>query len=234
MTETTPKRPVGRPRSIDRDKIVRAANEIGAERLTMRAVAQHLGVTTQALYNHIGGRRELMALLANDYGDVFDIPLHDAADWRELLMGFARALRQRLLDRPGTAASVTTRGPTSPDAVLFVDRFLGAMRRELGVDEQVALLAYRSVLELVIGSVQRAELEANDPDNDRAHRALFYEALTNTEPQRLEHLAFIAAGWGRYPSATLFEYTLTCLVDGIAANAEWLASHEAEVAAGHN
>ena len=79
MGEAGQRRAIGRPRSIDRDKIVAAANEIGVERLTMRAVAEHLGVTTQALYNHIGGRRELLALLANDYGDTFDLPADDSA-----------------------------------------------------------------------------------------------------------------------------------------------------------
>src|SRR5215210_3617755 len=105
----------------------------------MRAVAEHLGVTTQALYNHIGGRRELLALLANDYGDAFDFPPDSESDWRPWLSAFARSLRARLLARPGTAASVATRGPTSASAVRFVDHTIARMRVD-GFEEQEALL----------------------------------------------------------------------------------------------
>jgi AcrR family transcriptional regulator len=222
------RRPIGRPRSIDRDKIVAAANEIGVERLTMRAVAEHLGVTTQALYNHIGGRRELLALLANDYGDAFDLPTDGGESWQSWLLAFAGSLRARLLARPGTVVSVATRGPTSPAAVRFVDRTISKMR-EAGFEEQEALLAYKAVLELVVGGVQRQEQRQADPDRDHAHRALFYEALTVSEPDELPNLAFIAAGWSRRDPEELFRYSLGCLLAGIDAQRGWLGRARAEV-----
>lgn len=225
------KRSIGRPRSIDRDKIVAAANLIGVEHLTMRAVAEQLGVTTQALYNHIGGRRELLALLANDYGDVFDCPdKNDDLPWSEWLDGFARSLRRRLLARAGTAAAVATRGPTSTAAVRFVDRTVAKMRLA-GFDEAEALLAYKSILELVVGMVQRQEAGEADPDRDHAHRTLFYEALANSDPDALPNLAFIAAGWNRRDPDELFEYSLISLLAGIQANQGWLARSHNQLAA---
>ena len=227
MGEAAQRRAIGRPRSIDRDKIVAAANEIGLERLTMRAVAEQLGVTTQALYNHIGGRRELLALLANDYGDAFDLPADESDGWQSWLAGFARSLRARLLARPGTVVSVTTRGPTSPAAVRFVDRTISKMGED-GFDEQEALLAYRCVLELVVGGVQRQELRDADPERDQAHRALFYEALAASDPDDLPNLAFIAAGWSRRNPDELFEYSLGCLLAGIEADRGWLSRRRSQ------
>lgn len=220
VQETTPRRPSGRPRLIDRDKIVRAASEIGADRLTMRAVAEHLGVTTQALYNHIGGRRELMALLANDYGDIFDIDISDEASWQETLTAFARSLRQRLHDRPGTAAGVATRGPISTASIRFVDRLMTRMTKA-GFSEAEALLSYRSVIELVVGSVQRRELLDADPSREQANRLLFYEALAESDPDSLPNLAHIAAGWNRRDPDELFEYSLSTLVAGIGTERDW-------------
>lgn len=231
MGEAVQRRAIGRPRSIDRDKIVAAANEIGVERLTMRAVAEHLGVTTQALYNHIGGRRELLALLANDYGDAFELPADDTEGWQAWLAVFARSLRARLLARPGTVLSVTTRGPTSPAALRFVDRTISKMGGA-GFDPQEALLAYKAVLELVVGAVQRQELRDSDPDRDQAHRSLFYEALTASEPDDLPNLAFIAAGWNRRNPDELFDHSLDCLLAGIEAERGWLARHRAVTQAG--
>jgi AcrR family transcriptional regulator len=227
VSDGAPRRGIGRPRSIDRDKIVAAATEIGIERLTMRAVAEHLGVTTQALYNHIGGRRELLALLANDYGDAFEFSADPASSWQDWLVAFARSLRTRLLARPGTAASVATRGPTSPAAVRFVDHTIAKMSTD-GFDEQEALLAYKAVLELVVGMVQRQETRDADPERDQAHRALFYEALTASEPDELGNLAFIAAGWNRRNPDELFEYSLACLLDGIAQQRGWLLRSRVE------
>jgi AcrR family transcriptional regulator len=229
LGDATQRRAIGRPRSIDRDKIVAAATEIGVERLTMRAVAEHLGVTTQALYNHIGGRRELLALLANDYGDAFDFPPEGEADWRPWLSAFARSLRSRLLTRPGTAASVATRGPTSAAAVRFVDQTIARMRRD-GFEEQEALLAYKAVLELVVGMAQRQEQRDADPEREQAHRSLFYEALTDSEPDELPNLAFIAAGWNRRDPDELFEYSLACVVAGIAGERGWLGRARGEIA----
>jgi AcrR family transcriptional regulator len=229
--EAGQRRAIGRPRSIDRDKIVAAANEIGIERLTMRAVAESLGVTTQALYNHIGGRRELLTLLANDYGDAFDLPGDGSGDWQAWLAGFGHSLRARLLARPGTAASVTTRGPTSAAAVRFVDRTISKMG-QAGFDEQEALLAYRSVLELVVFGVQREELRSSDPARDQAQRGLFYEALTACDPDDLPNLAFIAAGWSRRNTDEMFDFSLGCLLAGIDADRGWLARRRAAQRAG--
>ena len=44
--------------------IVAAAHELGLERLTLRAVADHLGVSISALYHHVSSKEDLMRLAA--------------------------------------------------------------------------------------------------------------------------------------------------------------------------
>lgn len=224
MSDARPRRSIGRPRSIDRDKIIAAANEIGLDNLTMRAVAEHLGVTTQALYNHIGGRRELVALMANDYGESFELPAESITDWKLWFSEFARSMRRLLLDRPGMAASLSTRGPTSPNALMFVDRAISQMSAA-GFEEREAVMVYKIVVELVIGAVQRQEARDADPTQEQAQSALFYEALANSNPDDLPNLAHIAVGWNRRDAEESFEYTLTCLLAGIEAEQGWLGRH---------
>ncbi len=220
MGQETSRRGIGRPRSIDRDKIIAAANHIGIEHLTMRAIAEHLGVTTQALYNHIGGRRELLTLMANDYGDLIELDPDDFPSWPDWLRSFAHSLTAHLAERPGLAGSVVTRGPTSPAALRFVDATITKMAAD-GFDEQAALRAYRAVLELVVGWVQRNEARSGEGANDQAHRTMFYEAVSRSDLDQLPHLAHIAAGWSRGDDE-LFRYLVEALVAGIAAvgNAE--------------
>src|SRR5258708_11524452 len=58
-------KPRGRPRQIDRERIVEAALDVGLESLTMRAVAERLGVHPSALNYHVSGRGELRRAVAS-------------------------------------------------------------------------------------------------------------------------------------------------------------------------
>ena len=62
--EPAPKRP-----SIDRERLVRAAlallDAAGFDALTMRRLAERLGVQAASLYNHVRDKHELLALLAD-------------------------------------------------------------------------------------------------------------------------------------------------------------------------
>src|ERR687884_2149592 len=62
--EPAPKRP-----SIDREQLVREAlallDAAGFDGLTMRRLAERLGVQAASLYNHVRDKHELLALLAD-------------------------------------------------------------------------------------------------------------------------------------------------------------------------
>lgn len=213
MHEEGSRRGIGRPRSIDREKIIAAAHLIGATNLTMRAIADHLGVTTQALYNHIGGRRELLTLMANDHHDLFSVDAEEES-WQRILVAFGLRMRDHLARHPGLAAAVVTRGPTSPTALQFLDHAVGLMAAE-GFDEQDALRGFRSVLEMAVCWAVRDEHRVSDPGDDQMHRSLFYDAVSRSEIDSLRYLAQIAAGWNRRDDG-LFEYALDALVSGLA------------------
>ena len=70
MTGAAPAAPdrrprVGRPPRISRAMIAEAAHELGLEGLTLKAVADHLGVSIAALYHHVSGKDDLMRLAAS-------------------------------------------------------------------------------------------------------------------------------------------------------------------------
>lgn len=204
MTELTERRGIGRPRSIDRDKIVAAAQRLGVENLTMRAVAEELGVTTQALYNHIGGRRELLVLLANDYSELFELDDEaDPSDWRAWLTTFASGLRRHLRTQPGLAASVVTQGPTTPAALRFAERAVDTLG-EAGFSPADALRAYRIVLEYVVGWSQRHD-RGTGPD----HGVVRLAEGDGTS----RHWPHIAGAWA-VDNDELFDFGLRCLLDG--------------------
>ena len=55
-------RTVGRPRRLSTEQVLQAGLDIGLERLTMSAVARHLGVRITVLYGYVSNRDELVRL----------------------------------------------------------------------------------------------------------------------------------------------------------------------------
>jgi AcrR family transcriptional regulator len=91
------------------DAAIDVLGEVGAERLTMEAVAKRADAATRTLYNHFPSRDELIAAaldrLLREYRDVFDMQPPGQGDPAERLRSFARLLYD-IFARQG--ASITT------------------------------------------------------------------------------------------------------------------------------
>ena len=64
--EQTRRNKVGRPARIDQMMIADAALEIGLEDVTMKAVAERLGMSVTGLYHHVAGRASWSAWRRSD------------------------------------------------------------------------------------------------------------------------------------------------------------------------
>lgn len=78
----------------------------------MQGIAEHLGVTTPALYSHVGGRDEVLALVnaallrrMTDFASTAD-------HWRDWLADFAAEVRHHLVPS-ASALMVDLRGPAT-------------------------------------------------------------------------------------------------------------------------
>jgi AcrR family transcriptional regulator len=143
---------------LSREIIARAAldvvDEHGPDGLTMRALADRLGVKAASLYNHVAGKDELLDALADLVNAEIDHgPLRTAtaADWREGVAEYARGYRGVFLRHPNTIALLARRRVEAERQLLGYDALLAALRRAglLPADaaEAAAALDY-----LVLGS----------------------------------------------------------------------------------
>src|SRR5258706_15464399 len=85
---------------LDREQVVRAAllllDEVGLDELTMRRLAERLGVKAASLYRHVRNKDELLALLGDEISS--EIPFARAAgSWRNQLTEMAWNVRRGLL-----------------------------------------------------------------------------------------------------------------------------------------
>jgi TetR/AcrR family tetracycline transcriptional repressor len=89
---------------LSRDKLIAAAIELidegGADALTMRALADAVGVTSMALYNHFSSKRDLLAAVAEHIISAAQFNSKHA-DWREQIRHCFEVLRDLCLQHPG-------------------------------------------------------------------------------------------------------------------------------------
>lgn len=112
-----------------REEILDAAQAIADERglqgLSMRAVAQAVGLTPMALYPHVKDKAGLLdALVGRMLGVLYEAApglSAPAADWRERLRLFARTARALSLGHSWAAGLLFSRPAVTPDAVRTVD-----------------------------------------------------------------------------------------------------------------
>jgi TetR/AcrR family tetracycline transcriptional repressor len=89
---------------LSRDKLIAAAIELiddrGADALTMRALADAVGVTPMALYNHVSSKRDLLASVAEHIIGAAQFS-SEHADWRKQIRHCFEVLRDLCLRHPG-------------------------------------------------------------------------------------------------------------------------------------
>ena len=200
--------------AVTRDGIVAAGLELldegGLEGLTLRRLAERLGIRAPTLYWHVRDKRELLDLMVSVIMD------ETLADWREphpgqpwwdWLAGRARALRAGLLAHRDGALMLAGNRPVQP-ALPGIERQLAALS-EAGFKPPEALLALLALNAYVIGEALDSQGERGRPDPvaDEADGAglgedfpLISEAVGGLEAfgssdQRFEHgLALMITG----------------------------------------
>jgi AcrR family transcriptional regulator len=90
-------RKVGRPPRISRSDIAAAVLEIGLADSSMKAVADHLGVSVPGLYHHVRNRRELLMLAAERRFSGLTLPEDHGQHWATWLREWARYSRSSLM-----------------------------------------------------------------------------------------------------------------------------------------
>jgi TetR/AcrR family tetracycline transcriptional repressor len=121
------------------------ADADGLEALTIRRLAQQLGVTPMALYWHFRSKEELLAGVAAQIWSEISTDVDPAARWSQQLRGLLESLIQVLRDHP-SASQLLLMGEKNNDASLrAIEVTLDVLRRG-GFDPTAASEIARSTL----------------------------------------------------------------------------------------
>ncbi|UDY35242.1 TetR/AcrR family transcriptional regulator [Dermatobacter hominis] len=214
VVDTAPRRKRG---SLTPDEVVAEAGalieESGVDALTMRRLAERLGVNPMTLYLRFENRDELVgALVASRLQQVLVDPdavrPPAAAPVEDQMVAWARSVRDALVGL-GPLMSQVRDGRHMGGAVLdLTERGLAAVKAA-GLDDEVAVAAFRSLFWHAVGfAVLRPSLWAHAP-----------ELLEGVELDAATHpnLARLAGELGAFDPDELFERTTRALVAGLVA-----------------
>lgn len=124
------------------------ADKRGLDGVSMRTVAEHVGVTPMALYRHFDSKRALLDGMVERL--VMSLPERATGTWDERLIALAHAYRGVAQRHPWSAQLLFSRPSVTPGAVR-VTEFIYAAIREAGVPEPQVGRLERLVTTFVIG-----------------------------------------------------------------------------------
>ncbi|MFJ6070878.1 TetR/AcrR family transcriptional regulator C-terminal domain-containing protein [Streptomyces sp. NPDC093065] len=209
----------GRPARLDRARTIQTAldllNESGLDALTMRRLADALGVQAGALYRYFATKQDLLTAMAERMvGGVADAagPTGDG-DWGERAARLARALRTALLAHRDGARVFAGTHSTGPNTLGFSESLVGVLR-EAGFDDGEAARALYAVANFTVGHTLEEQAAHPPADGEPAHAGILHEAVAaGTYP----HLAATLPVLTSTDFATHFEFGLRLLLDGLRA-----------------
>jgi len=131
------------------DAAMAIADEDGLDRVSMRTVAEQVGVTPMALYRHFEGKTALLDGMVERLVTSL-APERLTGSWDEQLTALAHAYRELAHRHPWSAQLLFSRPSVTPDAQR-VTEFIYAALREGGVPEPEVGRMERLVTTFVIG-----------------------------------------------------------------------------------
>src|SRR5215211_5604006 len=182
----------------------------GAEALTMRGLAEELGMGTMSLYRYFPSKNDLMDAAIDVAAPEIELPEPGSGPWKDHLAGLARALFDTALRHPSVARERFDRPLQSPGAIRVTDRAL-ALLLEAGLSKRDAVAAFKALLIHTLGAAAFVAAESRPEVRQRAQQ--------RHSSVRSEELPAMAAVADEFTAALggneAFELGLAALLDEI-------------------
>ena len=114
--------------ALSRDRVLRAAVALAdsarIESLSMRRLADELGVVPMALYKHVANKEELLDGMIDVVVNEID-PIAGEADWRSVVRQRILSARQALLRHPWASQVIESRTNPTPILLDYMNSMIG-------------------------------------------------------------------------------------------------------------
>ncbi|MBC7300519.1 MAG: TetR/AcrR family transcriptional regulator [Nocardia sp.] len=211
--------PVRRPLSRDRvlAAAIRVADRGGVEAITMRRVAQELGVEAMSLYNHVPNKDAILDGVVDSVFAAIELPEAGHADWRDAIRGRARSARAVLARHSWALGLMDSRRNPGQATLRHHDAVLGVLR---GAGFSLPMAAHAvSLIDSYVGGfvLQEANLPISAPgDVEQVAGDILADLPTDELPHLTEMILDHALRPG-YDYSSEFDFGLDLILDGLEA-----------------
>jgi AcrR family transcriptional regulator len=193
------------------------ADRDGIGSLSMRRIADHLGVVPMALYKHVSNKDEILDRMLDVVIGEIDPPATDL-DWKAAVRQRMLSAREALLRHPWAARVFETRTEPGPAMMAYVDSMIGLFRAG-GFSIDLTHHVLHTMGSRLFGYTQEVvnDGEAGDPTEQAAR----YAAIADVYPNIYELVLTVAhddasiVGGRGCDDRFEFEFALDLLLDGI-------------------
>ena len=187
MAEARPREEARVPMSRDRvlDAAIGLADAGGIESLTMRRLAQELGVEAMTLYYYVANKDDILNGIADLIVGRIELP-SPGADWKAAIRRTAISANEVLQRHPWAASLVLSSSGFSEARMRYMDAILGSLR-EAGFSAETTDLAYHVLESHIMGFALWVAGMNLGSEEDVA--ALAKDFLRDFPRDRLPHLA---------------------------------------------
>ena len=213
--EVTARRPPGRPPTIGREAVLESALQLldaeGVEALTMRRLANELGVSAMAPYRHVGSKDELLMVLVDRLAARLAYPSRPR-DPKGAMLVLWSTIYDSLAQHAWVPEVLARRRMMAPSVLGAIEEIHAALR-DAGLSIEAAVRAYRLMWNFTLGSLLvRAGAGSEGPNTQQELRG-------TPDPERYPTLAAAAATWTAAHGDDTYREDLGALIDALLADA---------------
>jgi AcrR family transcriptional regulator len=204
------------PGSLSRERVLRAAvrlaDEGGIESLSMRKLAQDLGVKAMSLYNHVANKDDLLDGIVDIVVSEIEVP-NLGVDWKTAMRRRAMSAHEVLLRHPWSTMPLVSRVNVGPAMLRYVDATLGCLR-EAGFSLEMADRAWNAIDSHIYGFTLQ---ELNFPFETEEYSEAAKNGLSLIPADKYPYLNRLTHDVieGRYDGIHDFEFGLELILNGL-------------------
>lgn len=204
--------------TLTRDKVlagaIELADEIGFESLTIRKLAERLGVGAMTIYHHVPSKDEIIdGMVEIVFGEIGKPPVD--VDWRSAMRQRCVSARKVLNRHPWAAPLMESRTSPGPTTLSHHDAVISCLRNG-GLSIQMTAHAYAILDSFVYGfAFEEATLPAGDGEGLAAVAEQIAASFPADEYPHLAELTFEHVLKPGYDFGNSFEFGLDLIIDGL-------------------
>ena len=201
---------------LSRERVLTAAmklaDESGIEALSMRKLAQALGVEAMSLYNHVDNKDDVLDGIVDIVISQIDLP-EVGKDWRSAMRQRATSAYSTMLRHPWASLLIVSRINVGPAMLRYVDATIGCLR-EAGFSFEQADRAWNFIDSHIYGFALQQQHFPIEPSDYSSAAEAFLPMLPVDRYPYLHALSRQVID-GHHDGVQDFEFGLELILDGL-------------------